>query len=318
MTRLLPVALLLPFAALAQSFPTKPIRVVVPFPPGGVDITARLLQPKMQEDLGQPIIVENRPGSGGMAGSAVVAKSPPDGYTLLMTTSGTLVNAPLLAKDVPFDPIRDFTPITVVFQAVSTLVVNAALPAKTVKELLDYAKANPGKLSFASPGVGTNQHIDGEIFRHAAGVNMLHVPYKGFGQSIQDLIAGHVQLGFVTFANIRPHLGAGKVRLLAVGDATRYPAIPDVPAIAETLPAFQRIPGWSGAFLGPAGLPKPVLARLHGAAVKAIHAPEVRAKLEAGGSRIMAITPEEFAQLLKSDLENAGRTLKTLGIKAED
>ena len=302
----------------AQVFPSKPIRMVVPFVPGGVDITARLLQPAMQEDLGQQIIIENRPGAGGVTGSIAVSRAAPDGYTLLMTASGTLISTPLMSKNPPFNPVTDFTPITVTFQAVSTLVVNSALPVNSVKELIDYARRNPGKLSFASPGIGTNQHMDGEVFKATAGIDIVHVPYKGFGPSIADLVAVHVELGFVTYANIRPHLASGKVRIIAVGDAKRYPRLPDVPTIAETLPSYVMIPGWSGALLGPPGLPHPIAARLNGAAVKAIHTPEVLAKLDEGGSLVIANSPEEFAALLKGDLERVGRIIKALGIHIEE
>ena len=312
------VAALLAQVAAAQPFPSKPIRIVVPFAPGGVDITARLLQPKMQEDLGQPIIIENRPGAGGVTGSVAVSKSVPDGYTLLMTASGTLISTPLLASKPAFNPINDFSPITVVFQAVSTLVVNAALPVNSVKELIDYARRSPGKIGFASPGIGTNQHMDGEVFKATAGLDIFHVPYKGFGPSIQDLVAGHIQLGFVTYANIRGQLATGKVKIIAVGDPRRYTGLPDVPTISETLPSYQRVPGWSGALLGPPGLSKPILSRLHGAALKAINTPEVRAKLDEGGSLVMGITPEEFTTLLKTDLERVGKIIKALGIKVDE
>ncbi len=315
---ILAAAILLPATGTAQSYPAKPIKIVVPFAPGGVDITARLLQPKMQEDLGQPIVIENRPGAGGVTGSVAVSKSPPDGYTLLMTASGTLISTPLLATKPAFDPINDFSPITVVFQAVSTLVVNAALPVNSVKELMDYARRNPGKVGFASPGIGTNQHMDGEVFKVIAGIDIFHVPYKGFGPLIQDLVAGHVQLSFVTYANIRPQLSSGKVKIIAVGDAKRYHSLPDTPTIAETLPAYQRVPGWSGALLGPPGLPKAISTRLHSAALKAINTPEVRAKLDEGGSLVMGITPDEFTALLKTDLERVGKIIKSLGIKVDE
>ncbi|MFM9969777.1 MAG: Bug family tripartite tricarboxylate transporter substrate binding protein [Burkholderiales bacterium] len=302
----------------AQTYPSKPIRIVVPFAPGGVDITARLLQPKMQEDLGQALIIENRPGAGGVTGSVAVSKSPADGYTLLMTASGTLISTPLLSAKPAFDPINDFSPITVVFQAVSTLVVNASLPVNSVKELIDHARRNPSKVGFASPGIGTNQHMDGEVFKATAGLDIFHVPYKGFGPSIQDLVAGHIQLGFVTYANIRAHLSAGKVKIIAVGDAKRYPPLAAVPTIAETLPSYQRVPGWSGALLGPPGLSKAISTRLYSAALKAINTPEVRSKLDEGGSLVMGITPEEFTALLKSDLERVGKIVKSLGIKVDE
>lgn len=312
------LVMLFPGLCYPQAYPVKPIRIVVPFAPGGVDITARLLQPKMQDDLGQALIIENRPGAGGVTGSLAVSKSTPDGYTLLMTASGTLISTPLLAAKPAFDPVSDFSPITVVFQAVSTLVVNSALPVNSVKELIDYARRNPGKVGFASPGVGTNQHMDGEVFKAVTGLDIFHVPYKGFGPSIQDLVAGHIQLGFVTFANIRPQLSSGKVKIIGVGDAKRYAALPDVPTIAETLPSYQRVPGWSGALLGPPGLPRAIATRLHGAAAKAIHAPEVRSKLDEGGSLVMGITPEEFTTLLKTDLERVGKIIKSLGIKVDE
>ena len=189
-----PLAVLLaaPALAFAQAYPTKPIRMVIPFAPGGIDVTARMVLPRMTEDLGQSIVIENRPGAGGLTGSAVVAKSEPDGYTVLMNASGPLLVAPLLLKKVPFDTLRDFTPITVLVRNLNVVAVTGDLPVNTVKELLEFAKRNPGKLSYGTAGIGTNQHLEGEMFNRAGGTDLVHVPYKGFGQVMQDLAGGRI------------------------------------------------------------------------------------------------------------------------------
>jgi tripartite-type tricarboxylate transporter receptor subunit TctC len=302
----------------AQAFPSKPVRIIVPFPPGGVDVTARLLLPRMQEDLGQPVIIENRAGAGGVTGSLYVAKSPPDGYTVMMNASGPLIVAPFLSKNVPFDTVKDFTPITVLLQNTNLLLVKSSLPVNTVAELVEYAKKNPGKLSYASTGIGTNQHLDGELFKKAAGVDMVHVPYKGFGPALQDLIGGQVDLGFYVLTILKAMVGTGKFKLIAVSDAKRYSGLPGVPTIAETVPAFQKTPTWTGGVLGPAALPAPIVRRWHGALIKAVEVPEVRAKLEDSGAVVIANSPDEFAAMIRSDIEITGRAVKGVNIKIEE
>jgi tripartite-type tricarboxylate transporter receptor subunit TctC len=317
MRSLIVLALCVPLAALGQAFPSKSIRMIIPFAPGGVDVTARLLQPRMQEDLGQPIVIENRPGAGGVTGSLYVAKSPPDGYTIMMNASGPLIVAPVISKNVPFDTLRDFTPITVLLQNTNMLVVRSGLPATSVRELIDHAKRSGTGISYASTGVGTNQHLDGELFKRAAGIDMVHVPYKGFGPVLQDLIAGQIDVAFMVMTVMKPQLGSSKLRVIAIADASRYAGLPGVPTIAETLPTFRKTPTWTGAIFGPAGLPQPIVARLYAATMKAVNAPEVRPKLEESGV-IVGIPPEEFATMLRNDIEATTRAVKPLGIQLDD
>ena len=303
-------------SAMAQSFPAKPIHVIVPFPPGGIDTPMRLLGPFMQQDLGQPVVIDNRAGANGIIGSELVARSAPDGYTLLFGTSSTLVSAVFLSKNLPFDPVKDFSPITIAYAGVETLSVNSSVPLNSVKELVDYAKRNPGKLAYASSGIGSAYHLDGELLKLAAGIDLVHVPYKGTGPALQDLVAGRIEVGFPTYGNVRPFLTSGKVKVLALIDANRYSGLPAVPTVAETLPTFVKAPSWI-AMVGPAGLPRAIQMRLHDSIVKAANTPEVRKVLEDGGSQLVLDTPEEFAAQLKSDLERTGAIVKALGIQPE-
>jgi tripartite-type tricarboxylate transporter receptor subunit TctC len=318
MVRLLAVLFAAPALALAQAYPAKPIRMVIPFAPGGIDVTARMVIPRMTEDLGQSIVIENRPGAGGLTGSAFVAKSEPDGYTVLMNASGPLLVAPLLLKKVPFDTLRDFTPITVLVRNLNVVAVTGELPVNNVKELLEYAKRNPGKLSYGTAGVGTNQHLEGEMFNRAGGTDLVHIPYKGFGQVMQDLAGGRIQLAFNVYEAMRPMLASGKIRLIAVTDVRRSPLLPDLATVAETLPAFRKPPTWTGGLFGPAGLPAPILRRFYAATAKAIATPDVRSRFEASGYQVVGNTPEEFAAMLKSDLEETARALKPLNIQLEE
>ena len=304
------------FAAAAQSYPSKPIRIVVPFPPGGVDPVARLFAPKVSEALGQPLVIDNRAGANGFIGTEQVAKAAPDGHTIIFTTSSTMVAGVFLAKNVPFDPVRDFTPITNVYQGVHSLTVNGSAPFNTVKELLDYARKNPGKLSYASSGNGSVFHMNGEALKLAAGIDMLHVPYKGIAQAVTDVVAGRVEVGFPGLSNIRQFLGTGKVKVLAVLDPKRYDRMPDVPALQEIVPGFRKTPNWIALF-GPAGMPRPVVMRLNGEVGKALHSPEVAKAMEESYSQITAGTPEELAAQLKADLELVGGMVKKLGLQAE-
>lgn len=315
LTLFVAAAISLPYPVAAQSYPAKPIRIIVPFPPGGVDVTIRLFQAEMMADIGQPIVIENRPGANGYAGSEYVARAAPDGYTLLATSSSTLAIGPALSKTVPFDPLKDFATISMVTRSVNLLVVKPSLPVTSVKELIDYARRNPGKMSYGSTGIGSGQHLDPEIFKLAAGVDIVHIPYKGFGPVVQALLGGEIETAFVTLQVIQPLMAAGKVRALAVYDGRRYPGLPALPDVTEILPEFQKTPSWIGV-LGPSALPKPITARLHASIAKAVNTPQVRAKLEET-SIVVANSPEEFAVDLKNGLEQTIKVQKRLGIQLE-
>ena len=313
------LAMLAAAQAGSQTFPSKAIRLIVPFPPGGVDTTIRLIQNQMGDELGQPVILENRGGANGFIGSDLVAKSAPDGHTILATTSSTLVAGPLVSSNVPFDPIRDFTPITMIYLTISTLGVKATLPVGSVKELIDYAKKFPGKLSYGSSGIGSAQHLDGETFKLVAGTDIVHIPYKGGGPQAQGLVAGEIDVSFQPLQQLRPFLSGGKIKLLAYYNGPRPADLTGIPDLADAVSGFKAGPGFIG-LLGPAKMPAPVVARLNAAAVKAITAPDTRAKMEANGAIIVAGTPESFAAALKAGLEGTRKyveAIKARGVKFE-
>lgn len=300
----------------AQAFPTKPIRMIVPYPPGGIDPYARVMMPAMNEFLGQPIVLENRPGANGIIGSEIVARSAPDGYTILFGTSSTLVGGIFLIKDVPFDPVKDLTPISNMFEPMQVLAAPASFAPNTVRELVDYAKRNPGKISYGSSGIGSIFHLNGELLKIVADIDMVHVPYKGTGPLATELLAGRVDLAFPALSNVRGFLASGKVKLLAVPETKRLAQLPEVPTVAETLPAFQKVPSWIAMF-GPAGMPRPVVTRLHAAIVRGLSTPEARKYHEDNGSQIMATGPEQLAAALNTDLDRVGKLIKRLDIKPE-
>ena len=245
-------------AAQAQTWPAAPIKLVVPFAPGGAaDAMARILAEPLSKRLGQPVVIENKPGAGATLGADFVAKSPPDGYTLLWTTPGPQITNPFLMPKLPYDPFRDFTPVATVVTAVNVLVVTPNLPVKSVAELIAYAKANPGKINFSSSGVGASSHLSGELFKTMAGIDIVHVPYRGSGPALQDLLAGNIQMAIDTVSVQMPHIQAGTLRGLAVATLERNPNLPDLPPIADTLPGFD---GSSINYInGPAGLPQPIV-----------------------------------------------------------
>jgi tripartite-type tricarboxylate transporter receptor subunit TctC len=311
-------ALCAPGSAGAQTWPAgKPITIVVPTPPGPtVDQVARIVASKLGDALGQTVIVENRGGANGMIGSAIVAHAPPDGYTLLAATPASHVTAVHLLKNLPVDPVKDFTPIMAAVEPVTALVVNADLPVNSVPELIAYARANPGKLSYGSSGIGSVFHLTGELFNRTAGVNILHVPYRGVAQPMQDTAAGHIQIVHISLSSARGALASGKAKVLAILEPRRYPKMPDVPSLSELLPGFRKPSTWFG-FFGPANLPPSILARLSAEMRKAITAPEVRAKLEAQDLIIIADTPEEFAALQKEGIEQFGAIIRAAGIEPQ-
>src|SRR5499425_2187777 len=280
--------------AVAQTYPNKPIRIVVPFVAGGaVDMLARMLGAKLSESLGQPVIVENRPGAGGNVAADAVAKSPPDGYTILQNTNGQAIS-PSLYKSLPFDAVKDFTPVTQLVASQLLLVATPSLPAKSVQELIALAKAKPGSLNYGMTGIGNPLHLTVEMFKHAAGIELQAVPYLGDAPLNTALIAGEVHLAVVPFATAKPNVEAGRLRALAIAGGKRSPALPDVPTIAEGgLPGFESS-SWQGWFV-PANTPREIVALIQREAAKALNAPDVRERMETTANEVVASTPEAFA-----------------------
>ena len=303
-------------AALAQSWPVKPLRVVVSFPAGGsADVLTRILAPKLAESLGQPVVVENRPGATGTIGTATVAKSAPDGYTLTCGASTTLTVAPALYSNLPYDALKDLQPITRIAQVPNLLLVSLAVPASNVRELIDLAKAQPGKLTFASGGAGSTQHLAGELFKLMTGVSMVHVPYKGGAPAMADLVGGQVSILFEPMNSAIAQVRGGKVRNLAISTPARLAAMPDLPTIAETLPGYETSL-WFG-LLGPAGMPRDIVNRLHAETVKILRAPDVRERFATLGAEAIADSVEDFAQTMRSDTLRWAEFAKKTGMKLE-
>jgi tripartite-type tricarboxylate transporter receptor subunit TctC len=304
-------------AAFAQAYPTKPIRLVVPFPAGGTtDILAREVANRLTQSWGQAVVVDNRPGAGGNIGAELVAKSPPDGYTLLMGTVGThAINASLYAK-MPYDHVKDFTPVILVAGVPNVLVINPALPINSVQELIAYAKANPGKLNFASSGSGTSIHLSGELFKVMAGVEVTHVPYKGSSPALQDLVGGQVQLMFDNLPSALALIKGGKLKALAVTSTVRAAALPDVPTMAEAgLPGFEAS-SWFGV-LAPAGTPPDIVTRLNGEIAKWLATPEAKDKLLSQGAIAAGGPPEDFVKHIAAETAKWQKVVKASGAKVD-
>jgi tripartite-type tricarboxylate transporter receptor subunit TctC len=301
----------------AQSYPTKPIRVIVPFAAGGaVDVLARLVSAKMSESVGQPVIIENRAGAAGNVAADAVAKSPPDGYTILQNTNGQAIS-PSLYKSLPFDTVKDFTPVTQLVASQLLLVATPSLPAKSVQELIALAKAKPGSLNYGMTGIGNPLHLTVEMFKHAAGIELQAVPYRGDAPLNTALIAGEVHLAVVPFATAKPHVEAGRLRALAIPGAKRSPALPQVPTIAESgLPGFESS-SWQGWFV-PANTPSEIVALIQREAAKALNAPDVRERLEATANEVVASTPGAFAAVFKNDLAKFAKVVKDAKIPLQD
>jgi tripartite-type tricarboxylate transporter receptor subunit TctC len=304
----------LAFAAQAQTYPAKPIRLIITYS-GGAEPIARLIGEKMAQSMGQPFVIEAMTGANGSIGAMTAARAAPDGYTLLASTGATQIIRGFLVKDVPYDPFKDFTPITHTFDAVSVIATHPGGPS-SLKEMIERAKQNPGKVSYGSTGIGSAYHMAGEQIQLLTGATFLHVPYKSGPQSITDLVAARVDAAFTVFATTRPFADSGKLRYLATLNTSRFRAIPDVPAAGEVVPGFQSVPLWGGYF-GPAGLPGPLMQRLHGEFEAAIKSPDVSAVMERAGLMPVAAGPEKFLAMMKNDVEQLRRIVKAAGIRPE-
>jgi tripartite-type tricarboxylate transporter receptor subunit TctC len=302
--------------AWAQAYPVKPIRLISPFPPGAVvDTLCRTLAVPLGELLGQPVIVENRTGAGGNIGMDIVAKAPADGYTIGMGSIGTHGINPSVYAKMPFDPLRDFVPITFVASNINVLVVNPSLPVQNVQQLIAYARANPGKLSYGSAGTGTSQHLAGELFKQLAGIDMTHVPYKGAGPAVADLIGGQIPLMFADISASLGHIRAGKLRALGVTTRERTPLL-DVPTVIEQGVADFDVNAWFG-LMAPAGTPREAVARLSAESAKALNLPATRERLQSLGLNPAPNTPEEFARFIRGELERWAKVARAVNIRAE-
>jgi tripartite-type tricarboxylate transporter receptor subunit TctC len=304
-------------AARAQDYPSRPITLVVPFPPGGsTTIVARIVADKMSEALGQSIVVDNRGGAGGTVGSRAVAKSPADGYTILLGYTGTLAIGPTLYGNVGYDPRSDFEPIGRIATAPNTLVVHPSLPVHSVPELIAYANANPGKLNYGSAGIGTVSHVCGEYFATAAGIKITHVPYKGTGPAIIDLLGGHIPMAFAPVPATHENATSGKLRMLAVTSAVRSTLLPDVPTIAETaLPGFEAVLRYG--LVAPAGTPRAIIEKLNAALNTALRSDDVRARLALDGAEPLPSTPADYAADIDREETQWSKVVKASGAKVE-
>jgi tripartite-type tricarboxylate transporter receptor subunit TctC len=314
------MAALAPYASVADAqipYPSRPVRLIVPFTPGGsADIFARPIAQKMSDSMGQQVVVENRPGSGGVIGTEAAAKAPPDGYTIMMGLTANVAVNPALYTRLPYDPLRDFAPVTLVASAPYVLVVPPSLPARNAKDLIALARAKPGDLAYVSLGSGSMGHLSGELLASMAGVKLLHVPYKTLGQAIPDLISGQVQLFFLGVASAQPHIRSGKLRAIAVSGAKRSPALPQVPTVSESAVKGFEVTGWYGVFV-PAGTPQEIVARLHKEIVRALALPDVRERLAGEGAELAGNSPREFDAFVRSEIVKWAKVVKLSGAKPE-
>ncbi len=309
------LVLALTTAVAAQEYPTRPVRVIVPFPPGGVnDTVGRMIATQLSERLGKQFIVDNRTGAASIVGSELAANAPKDGYTLLIVSLVNAVN-PWLYK-LPYDPIKAFTPIAFLAAAPNVLVVNPQLPVQSVKDLVALAKAKPGDVQYASAGVGSFMHLGAELFKLTAGIDMLHVPFKGGGPAMIDLIGGHTKVGFATTITTAPYVRSGKLRALGVGATQRSPVLPDIPTIAEAgVPGYE-VANWMG-IVAPAGTPAAIVEKLHSEILAVLDSPEVQKQLSSQGAAVMQMSSAEFGNFMVKEMGKWERVVKESGIKAE-
>jgi tripartite-type tricarboxylate transporter receptor subunit TctC len=303
-------------AVAADDFPNKPIKIMVGFPAGqGTDTIARALAPKHQAELGQPLVVENKAGAGGILGQQAAAAAQPDGYTILFTSAGPMAVNPGVYTKLPYDPVKDYAAIAGVINVPLVMVINAALPVKNVKELVALAKVKPGEINFASSGNGVTNHLAMEMLANAAGVKMTHIPYKGSPAALIDLMAGNVSVMFDTPVAVLPHIKSGKLKAIAVSGSTRIAALPDVPTVAESVPGFSAV-SWM-AFVAPAKTPAPVVARLSDAVLKVVNTPEMKQYFLAQGVEPMPMSSVELGSFIKSEVEKWGKAAKAAGAKVD-
>jgi len=301
----------------AQPYPVRPIRLIVPYPPGGpTDLIGRVVSELLGKRLGQQVIVDNRGGAATVIGAEIAARSPADGYTLLLATITTLAVTPALQKKLPYQPERDFTPISMLAVQPYLLAVNPSLPASSVKQLVAHAKANPGKLSFASAGIGAGAHLAGEMLKYMAAIDVVHIPYKGTGPAMTDLISGQVSYLFGGISAVYPHAQAGKLRVLAVSSAKRSPALPDIPTVAEGGIAGYGTNSWNS-LVAPRGTAKPIVDRLNAETVAVLNQPEVRERLRGQGIDPDPGTPAQLAAHIKSEAARFDKLIKAIGLKTE-
>ena len=299
----------------ADKYPDKPIRVIVPFAPGGgLDITARLIGQKLTERWGQNVVVDTRPGAATIVGTEIAARALPDGYTILMITTTFAIN-PSLYRKLPYDPQKDFTPLTQLNSQPNIIVVNPAFQASSVKELIALAKSKRGELTFASPGAGSAPHLAAELFQRTAGVQMIHVPYKGIPPAVTDVLGGRVTMLFTTTISAAPHVKSGKLKALALTSAKRLPSMPDVPVVAETLPGYQA-EAFQGA-VAPAGVPRSIVDKLAREIADIVRTPEIGRRFEADGAVAVGSTPQQFAAFLKSEVQKWAKVIRDAGIQQE-
>ena len=318
MSRLLWIVAAAAFVATAQaqSWPAKPVRFLVPFPPGGsTDVAARSLADKLGAAFGQPVLVDNRAGANGAIGTGEVARAAADGYTILFAAD-PVATLHLVVKGLPFDLQRDFDPITQLTTQPIAVAVHASLPVATIRELIAHAKANPGRLSFAHSGTGSGQHLSGELLKKMAGIDMVHVPYKGGGPAVQDLVAGQVPVGVLGSTPLIPHHKAGRVRILAFTSRERFPAMPEIPTLNESGLAGFETSQWLGLFV-PRGTPENVIAKVHAESAKALALPDVRDRLAQAALQPVGNSPREFAAVIRADVERWGKLIRELGIQPQ-
>jgi tripartite-type tricarboxylate transporter receptor subunit TctC len=303
--------------ALAQSYPVRPVRIIVPFPPGGgADNLGRIVGQKLSEQWGQQVVIDNRVGAGGNVGTALAARAAPDGYTLAVTSTGIMAINPFLYAQIPYDPLKDFAPVSMGIFFPHVIVMHPSIPVKTVADLLKLAKARPGEITYSSAGVGTPNHLAGELINTMTGVKLLHVPYKGTGPQIVAVLGGEVALSISPFPPALPHVKSGRLRALAVTTLKRVAQAPEVPTADESgLKGFEVI-AWN-AFLAPAGIPNDILAKLNADIVHVLGLPEVKARFAADGSDPWGTTPEEFGRLIRAEMDKWGKVVRASGARAE-
>lgn len=310
------LALAAPSTGGAQTYPAKPITIVIGYTPGAVsDLAARTIGEGLHQAWGQPVIVDNRPGSGGNIGAAFVARAAPDGYTIMVGTDAQMASNVHLYKHAGFDPVKDFVPVAYAGLNIICLAVNAQLPVNSVADLIAYAKQNPGKLAYGTSGAGSPHHLAGELLRQKTGIDIQHVPYRGGGAAVNDLLGGHIGMAFLSLSAVVPHINTGKVRMIAMVEKSRYTAMPDVPTIGETVPGFE-MSSWLGIF-APAGTPADVVAKLNDGIAKVLTVESVKTKLANLGLVVVAGKPEELANVVKEGLKVRGELVKAAGIQPE-